>query len=187
MTLKCQSTTVVLVRPLAVAERIYWNRVCPSFCPVVCRCFLGIGSLDFLDLWHGARGPYENVCDRTRVPGKIFLAPKIGEIDQKWFCFEFKENVGHWFLLNSFYNENLYYLQCSCTNAILRKILFLRYRPNAVNQSDCLIFKSTISPEQIDEIASFFACRYKFTKIKLWKFFSWACPKIGLTSLVSGL
>ena len=34
---------------------------------------------------------------------------------------------------------------------------------NALNQSDCKIFKSTISPEQIDEIVS---CWYKFTKVK---------------------
>ena len=29
---------------------------------------------------------------------------------------------------------------------------------NALSQSDSRIFKSTISPEQMDEIASFFAC-----------------------------
>ena len=47
----------------------------------------------------------------------------------------------------------------------LGKPLFI----NALSQSDCRIFKSTISPEQIDETASFFACWYKFTKIKSWK------------------
>ena len=29
---------------------------------------------------------------------------------------------------------------------------------NALSQSDCSIFKSIISPEQIDEIVVFFAC-----------------------------
>ena len=37
---------------------------------------------------------------------------------------------------------------------------------NALIQSDYRIFKSTISPEQIDETASFFAYWFKFTKIK---------------------
>ena len=37
---------------------------------------------------------------------------------------------------------------------------------NAVSQSDCSISKWTISPKQIDETASFWACWYKFTKIK---------------------
>ena len=37
---------------------------------------------------------------------------------------------------------------------------------NHLSQSDCRIFESTISPEQIDETASFFACCYKFTKIE---------------------
>ena len=34
-TFKCQSTAVVFFRPLAVAGRVPWNRVCPSFHPVV--------------------------------------------------------------------------------------------------------------------------------------------------------
>ena len=51
--------------------------------------------------------------------------PKIGKMDQK--CannrvFEFIENVGHSFLLNLFYNENLDYLLCSCLNPIFGKI-----------------------------------------------------------------
>ena len=38
----------------------------------------------------------------------------------------------------------------------LGKILFLRYGQNALSQSDCMIFKSPISLEQIDEIQSHF-------------------------------
>ena len=55
----------------------------------------------------------------------------------------------------------------------LGKMLFLGYRPNALSQSDCRIFKSTVSPEQIVETASFLACWYKFTKIKSWLKFFW--------------
>ena len=39
---------------------------------------------------------------------------------------------------------------------------------NALTQSECRIFKSTISPEQINEPVYFLACWYKFTKI-IWK------------------
>ena len=42
---------------------------------------------------------------------------------------------------------------------------------SAPSQSDCRIFKSIISPEQIDETASLFECWYKFTKIKSWSSF----------------
>ena len=39
---------------------------------------------------------------------------------------------------------------------------------NALGQADYRIFKSNRSLEQTDEIAWFFACWYKFTKIKSW-------------------
>ena len=39
---------------------------------------------------------------------------------------------------------------------------------NVLSQSDCSIFWSIISPEQINEIDLFFSCLYKFTKIKNW-------------------
>ena len=60
LTFKYQSTSVVLVKLLAVAGRT----LCLS------GCFLGIGSLDFSEFWHGARNPYEVVHDRARVFGK---------------------------------------------------------------------------------------------------------------------
>ena len=45
---------------------------------------------------------------------------------------------------------------CSYTNPIFGKILFLRYDQIALSQSDCMIFKSTICPEQIHDTASFY-------------------------------
>ena len=57
---------------------------------------------------------------------------------------------------------------------------------NALSHSDSRTFKSSISPEQIDETAS---CWYKFTKIKSWlKSFWWAivkneCGQSGLWTL----
>ena len=58
---------------------------------------------------------------------------------------------------------------------------------NVLSQSDCRIFKSTISPKQIDEITLFFTCWYKFIKIKSWlKIFSMVkngCGQYGLWTL----
>ena len=45
--------------------------------------YLGIGSLDFFEFWHGARNSYVVARDRTRVFGKTFFAPKTGEMGQK--------------------------------------------------------------------------------------------------------
>ena len=43
---------------------------------------------------------------------------------------------------------------------------------NALSQLCCRIFKSTIFPEQIDEIPLFFTFRHKFVEIRSWlKFF----------------
>ena len=39
---------------------------------------------------------------------------------------------------------------------------------NALSQSDYSIFKSTISLEQNDEKASFFACWYRFMENRSW-------------------
>ena len=44
---------------------------------------------------------------------------------------------------------------------------------NALSHSDCRIFKSTISPEKINETALFFAWWSKFTKIKSWSKIFW--------------
>ena len=83
-TFKCQSTAVVLVRPLAVAVRILGKGVCPSFHHAVfLGVFLRIGSLDFSEFWHSARNPYGVLCDIDDFFKKNFFAPKIGEMAQK--------------------------------------------------------------------------------------------------------
>ena len=72
------------------------------------------------------------------------------------------------------YNENVYYLLCSCTSLLLGK----NRGQNALSYSDCGIFKSSISLEQIEKTASKFARWYKFTKIKNWlKIFWWGIFK----------
>ena len=60
---------------------------------------------------------------------------------------------------------------------------------NALSQLDCKIFKSIISPEQIDEIASFFldvdtnSQKLKFDQ----NLFGWVWSKMVSANLVSGL
>ena len=52
--------------------------------------------MPIFEFWHGARNPYQIVCDRGRFFGKTFFAPKIGETGHRpkiWF-FEFKEKFG---------------------------------------------------------------------------------------------
>ena len=76
-----------------VIVKIWAWRFCP-FNPKICcilrkfmnwfwlwadlpKCFLGIGSLDFSEFWHGPRNPYEAVWDRGKFFGKFFFG--------KWF------------------------------------------------------------------------------------------------------
>ena len=137
--------------PPTLVGRVLWNRVCPSFRPSFCqslrpsfrlsRRFLGIVSLVFSKCWHGARNPYEVVRDRAGFSRKKFFAPKIGKMDQKWaktWFFEFIEKFCHSFLLNLFYNENLYYM-CSCTNPIFGKIFVHEICAKSANQIADLI------------------------------------------------
>ena len=58
--------------------------------------------------------------------GKKVFAPKIGKMGLKYAknsFFGFIEKCGHQSFLNLFYNENQYYLLCSCTNSIFGKNL----------------------------------------------------------------
>ena len=72
---------VPFLGPLAVAGRVLWNKVCPSFCPFVLLSghFLGLVSLVLSKFWHGARNPYEVLRDRARFSGKSFSPPKMGK------------------------------------------------------------------------------------------------------------
>ena len=59
---------------------------------------------------------------------------------------------------------------------------------NALGQSDCRIFQSTISPEQNDWKAWFFACfNTNSWKLKVdWKVLGLAGSKMGVVTLGSG-
>ena len=70
--------------PLAVLEESYkMGSVLPSV--LLSRRFLGIVSLVFSEFWHGARNPYEVVCDSRIFWKKVFCpqiwgnGPKMGQ------------------------------------------------------------------------------------------------------------
>ena len=105
--------------------------VCLSFCPSV-RHFLGIISLDFSKFWHDARNPYEVVCDRARFFRKIFFAPKIGKVGQKW-AKTFFFNVLKNFVINFYWicsMTKIYIICCvPAQSPYLGKFWFLGYGP----------------------------------------------------------
>ena len=88
-------------------------------------------------------------------PEKLVLSQNLGKWNKngpKTGFFEFIERFGHYFLLNLFYNENVY---CCVPPQIpyLRKFLFLRYGPKysqPIRLQDFLIQKSGF--------LKFFAC-----------------------------
>ena len=126
--------------------------ICPS-----CHLsgyFLRIGLLDFPEFWHGSRNPSEVVHD-SPIFWKIFCPPNWGKWPKTEF-FEFKENLGHQFSLNLFYNKNFYFV--SRQILYLGKVLLLRHRPKCSQAIRLQDFKSNISPEQIKETVSFLAC-----------------------------
>ena len=87
----------------------------------------------------------------------FFLPPKLGIWTKNVpkAVFEFIEIIWLLIFLNLFYIMKIYIICCVPVQIpYLGKLLF----QNALSQSDCRIFKSTISPEQIDETASFFVC-----------------------------
>ena len=84
---------------------------------------------------------------------KLFC-PKIWGNEPKIRFFESNEKFGHYFSLNFFYNENIICYILHNSHA-WEKSFFWDMGQNAASQSDCKIFKSNISPEQIDELAKF--------------------------------
>ena len=95
----------------AVAGKVLWNRVLPSFRPSVPQS----GRLKFcFKFWHGGRNPYL-VRDRARwVNLEIFFYSKYGEnrpkMAQNVFFLKLLKNLVINFFLNLFSNGTLYYL-----------------------------------------------------------------------------
>ena len=94
LTFKCQSITVVLVIPPAVAGKIVWNKVL-SILPYwhLPWCFLAIRSSHLSEFCYGARIPYEVVHDRLLFLEKLFLPQKLGKWAKNKFFFNLKKNL----------------------------------------------------------------------------------------------
>ena len=75
-----------IVGPPASAGRVLWNRLRPSVRPSfrLSLSFLRIVSLVFSETYHGVRGPYLIMCDRTRFFGKNPHWAKMTKNGQKW-------------------------------------------------------------------------------------------------------
>ena len=87
------------------------------------------------------------------ILGNFFFVPKLWEMGQKFMLFAAFLHKSH-----------------------IWEKSFWDVGQNPLSQSDCRIFKSNISSEQIDETTSFSACWYKF--LKCTHFCTW--PKMGV-------
>ena len=94
---------------------------------------------------------------RAEFSIKIFFALKIGKMDQKW-----SKNRVFW-IYWKIWSLIFYYLLCICTNSIVKKIFVPEIWAKIFSANQIALQKSTISSEQINEIARFFACWYKYT------------------------
>ena len=129
--------------------------------------FLGYDSLVFSKFSCCVRNPCEVVRSRAGFFEEKCFVPKMSKMGPKKGFFEFIEKWGDSFFQNSFYNEILYYLLCSCTNPIFWANLASQIWDKMLSeQSNCKIFRSAVSPERIGEIGWFFSCWCKFIKIK---------------------
>ena len=101
----------------------------------------------------------------------IFLLQKCGKWaknELKIRIFEFVGKFSHYFFQNLVYNESLYCLLYSYLLYIWEQSGSWDMYQNTLEQSDCKIFKSTISLEQNIEKVWLFACWYQIMKIKSW-------------------
>ena len=129
---------ILFFGPPAVAGRVLWNTVCPSFRPSVCPgIFLELYHYFFSKFWHGTRNPFEVVCDKDGFSWKIFFAPKIRQVDQKWAKTLGFGNVLKHFVINFFwicFVMKIYIICC------VQNFCSWDMGQNILSQSDCRIF-----------------------------------------------
>ena len=107
-------------------------------------------------------------CAWQRQIFKKIFCPKNGENGPKIVFLDLLENL----IINFFWIWSIKKVHIIC--CILALIPYLGKTgswdmgQNALSQSDCRIFKLTISPEHGDEKAWFFVCWYRLMEIKSW-------------------
>ena len=124
-------------------------------------------------------------------PEKVFLLQKLGKWTKnrpKTWLFQFIENFGHYFLLNLFYNEDIYYLLCPCTDPIIGETFFLRNGPKCCQPIRLLdFFINHISRTNQWKSLIFFHVDTNSLKLKVGqKTFGLAWSKMSVASLVMG-
>ena len=153
-----------------MARRVSWIRVC--FLVHLSGSFLGIGSLVFSETLISVRIQYEDICD-SRIFLIFFLPPKWGKWAKNSFFFNLLKNFVTdfsriWSVMRVYI---IFYIPAQIPS--LGKIWFLRCGPKFYRP----IFRSTLSLEQNDEKAWFFACWYNSWKLKAdWKILRWVWP-----------
>ena len=76
--LKCYSTAVLLVGPLAAARRVLWNRVCPSFHPAIfLDVFLELDDLISLNFSMVLETLIKLCVTDLDILEKLFLPPRF--------------------------------------------------------------------------------------------------------------
>ena len=127
----------MFIGPPGVPEKVEQDRVAyPSFC--LFWCFLEIGSLVFSKFWHGAI-TYKRLCVIEANYLEKLFPPKIGKNGSMSFLNLFKK-IGIKFLLNLFYNKNLYQLLCSCIYPIFGKNLVPEIRIKMLFANQIAVF-----------------------------------------------
>ena len=116
------------------------------------ECFLRIWSFGFFEFCHGAKILIKLCVTELDFLEKHFLPQKLGNGPKIFFLI--LKKIWSLISLKLFYNENLFYFLSSFTYPIFeKKSCTWDIDQNALSQADSRIFKSTISPEQIDETA----------------------------------
>ena len=92
--------------------------VCPSICPGI---FLELYHQFFLNFGMVLESHMKLCMTELDFPEKIFWTKNQKNGPETGF-FEFIEKFGHQYLLKLFYDQNIYYLLCSCTNPLSGKI-----------------------------------------------------------------
>ena len=153
LTFKCQFDEVVLLGPPAVARMDLMNRVCSFFCPAICpSVFSEFDHLVSLNFAMVLKILIKLCVTELDFLEKHFLPQKLGNGPKIFFLI--LKKIWSLISLKLFYNENLFYFLSSFTYPIFeKKSCTWDIDQNALSQADSRIFKSTISPEQIDETA----------------------------------
>ena len=140
----CMLTVIknFLVRSTSFSALIFPSIIAhPSVFPFsrLSRHFLGIASLVFSKLWHGARNSYEVVCGRTEFSWKTFFPQKLRKWTKKGPKTRFFEFIEKFRWICSIMKIRIIWCVPAQTPYLV-KSCSSNMGQNALSQSDCRIF-----------------------------------------------